>query len=207
MNLSVPWKLLLTPKFHQMCVRCVSAPEQQQSWYVSILACVWASTDYGCVVFLLCRSSRHPAPSAADTPGFCFCPMTEHNAAIEHRADRAGKEVKHKYNIKTLQHLVNFRIKHSVLTSDHISLNFINKPSLCAEPGLKSTDQRFSEAAVAFDSVITARSCSLMTPAVRLCCSLKRSLNTVGRCWWTEHGANTQRSRSTTHTHPMESRG
>ncbi len=72
-----------------------------------------------------------------------------------------------------------------------MSLNFRNKLWLCAESGLKSTDERFSEAAVALDSVITAKSRSLMTPAVRLCCTLKRSLNAVGRCWrLVEHGAN-----------------
>ncbi len=56
----------------------------------------------------------------------------------------------------TLNHPVNFRIKHSVLKPDHISLNFINKPSLCAESGLKSSDQKFSEAAVARDSEMNA---------------------------------------------------
>ncbi len=39
----------LTPKFHQMCVRCVSAPEWQQSWYVSVLVNVCASTGFSCV--------------------------------------------------------------------------------------------------------------------------------------------------------------
>ncbi len=64
----------------------------------------------------------------------------------------------------TLKHPVNFRIKHSVLMPDYV--NFINKPSPCAEPGLKSTHQRFLEAAVAFDSVITVKSLSPVTPAV-----------------------------------------
>ncbi len=41
---------------------------------------------------------------------------------------------------------------------DHILLNFINKMSVCAEPGLKSAGQRFSEAAIVNDSVITAKS-------------------------------------------------
>ncbi len=49
---------------------------------------------------------------------------------------------------------------------DHISLDFINKPSLCAEPGLKSTDQRFSEAADTLDSEITTKSHRFATPAV-----------------------------------------
>ncbi len=40
----------------------------------------------------------------------------------------------------TLKHLVNFRIKYSALMPDHISLNFINKLSLCAGAGQKSTD-------------------------------------------------------------------
>ncbi len=39
-----------------------------------------------------------------------FCQMSEHSAEVQHRADRVGQEV-------------NFRIKHSVLTPDHISLN------------------------------------------------------------------------------------
>ncbi len=38
--------------------------------------------------------------SSADTQGFYFCQMKEHNAAIQHRADRVGQEVRHKYNIK-----------------------------------------------------------------------------------------------------------
>ncbi len=41
---------------------------------------------------------------------------------------------------------------------DHILLNFINKMSICAEPGLKSAGRRFSEAAIVYDSVITANS-------------------------------------------------
>ncbi len=45
----------------------------------------------------------------------------------------------------TVKHPVNFRIKHSMLMPGHISLNFINKPSLIAETGLKPTNQRFSE--------------------------------------------------------------
>ncbi len=65
---------------------------------------------------------------------------------------------------------------------DHISLNFINKPSLCTEPCLKSTDQRFSEAADALNSVITAKSCGLTTLAVQLRCTLNRSLNAAHRC-------------------------
>ncbi len=34
----------LTPKFHQMLVRSISTPPQQQSWYISTLANVCAST-------------------------------------------------------------------------------------------------------------------------------------------------------------------
>ncbi len=58
---------------------------------------------------------------------------------------------------------------------DQISLNFINRTSSFAEPGLKSTDQRFKEAAFARDSVITTKSHRLATPAVRPCCALERS--------------------------------
>ncbi len=76
----------------------------------------------------------------------------------------------------TLKHGVNFRIKHSMLTPDHTSLNFINKLSLCVEAGLTSTDQRFSEAAVTLSIVII---------------NLKCSLNAGGRCGQTaEHRAN-----------------
>ncbi len=77
----------------------------------------------------------------------------------------------------TLKHLVNFEMKHSLLMPNHISHNFINKLSLCAELGLMSTEQRFSEAAVEPDSLIAVESCSLTTPAVLLCCTLKCSLN------------------------------
>ncbi len=48
---------------------------------------------------------------------------------------------------------------------DHLSLSFVNKLTLCAERGLKSTDQRFSEAAVTPDSLITVKSHSLTTSA------------------------------------------
>ncbi len=71
--------------------------------------------------------------------------------------------------------MANFRIKHFVLTPDHISLNCINKLSLCTGQGLKSTDQMFLEAEVPRYSVITTKSRSLMTPAVWLCCTLKHS--------------------------------
>ncbi len=86
----------------------------------------------------------------------------------------------------TLTHPVNFRIKHSLLTPDHISLSFINKASSCAESGLMSTDRRFLEAAVALDSEISAKSCSLATPVVRLlCCALKHRLSAANmlRFW------------------------
>ncbi len=60
-----------------------------------------AFIDCGCVAFLfLCRSSDLET-SAEETQGFCFCQMTEHNAAIQQRADRVGQEVRHRYNIKT----------------------------------------------------------------------------------------------------------
>ncbi len=72
----------LTPKFHQMHVWYVPAPERQGSWYVSILVSVCASTDCGCVVCLLCRSSGDPEPFATDMQDFFFCCMTKLNAAI-----------------------------------------------------------------------------------------------------------------------------
>ncbi len=62
---------------------------------------------------------------------------------------------------RTLKHPVNFRIKH-VLTPDDFPLNFINNVIMCrAGP----VDERFSEAVVALDSVITVKSRSLVTPA------------------------------------------
>ncbi len=91
----------LNPKFQRMRVWCVSALERQRSLYVSILVGVCASSGCGCVAFLLCRSSSDLEPSSADTQGFYFSRMTEHNAAIQHRADRVGQEVRHRYNIKT----------------------------------------------------------------------------------------------------------
>ncbi len=41
---------------------------------------------------------------------------------------------------------------------DHMSHNFMNKKSVCAKPGQKSTDQSFSKAANTCDSVITVKS-------------------------------------------------
>ncbi len=80
----------------------------------------------------------------------------------------------------------NIRIKHSALKPDHISLNLINKTSVCVEPGLKSTDLRFSEATVAHASLITTKSHSLATQAVQL-------WNASDGCWRTaEHRANMQ---------------
>ncbi len=106
-------------------------------------------------------------PSPADIKGLFFCQMPEHNAAIQHEVDRLAQDI---------DKLI-FRIKHSVLMPDHVSLNSINKISLCAELCLRSTDHRFSEAAVTLDSVITVKCHSLATPAVQMCCALKRSLN------------------------------
>ncbi len=171
----------LTHKFHQMCVRFISPLKRQQSWYVSILVNACASTGCGCVAFLLRLSSGDPEPSAADTQGFYFCSMTEHNTAIQHSADRAGQEVRHRYNIKTSN---KFQNKLSVI--------------MCrARPA--GTDERFSESMVALNSVITAKSHSLMTPAVWL-------WNAASRRWRTaEHGEITQQSRSGTYMHPVES--
>ncbi len=46
------------------------------------------------------------------------------------------------------------------------------------------------------------------SPAVRLSCTLKLSLNAAGGCWRTvEHGANTQRSCSRKYTHLVQSTG
>ncbi len=116
--------------------------------------------------FLLCPCSSDPQPAAADMQGFYFCRISE-----QHRTD-----------IATLKHPVKFRIKYSMLTPDRISLNFINKPSLCAEPCLQSADQRFLEVVVTFDFVITAKSHSIVTLAVQLCGAVKCSLDTAGGC-------------------------
>ncbi len=150
---------------------CVSALERQRSWYVS--------TDCGCVAFLLHHSSSDPEPSAADMQVFICAGWwsTTHQFSTEQTEQDRKSDAD-----TTLKHPVNFRIKHSVLTPDDVSLNFKSKLSLCAEPDLKWTDQRFSEAAVALDSVITTKSRSLVTPALRLCCALKHSLNAAGRC-------------------------
>ncbi len=99
----------------------------------------------------------------------------------------------------TLKHPVNFRIKnekHFVLTPDQNLLNFIDKMSICVKPGLKSIDQRFSEATL---KTITAKSCSLVTQAVRPWCALKCSqwmLTDEGA--WSKHAVELFRSAHTT---------
>ncbi len=102
-----------------------------------------AFTDCGFVDCLLCGSYHSLEPFTADMQGFYFCRMMENNAAIQQRVDRAWQEVRHRTNIKTSSW---FSEKHSMLTPDHILFNFINKTSLRAVQGLKSTDQRFFRA-------------------------------------------------------------
>ncbi len=46
---------------------------------------------------------------------------------------------------------------HKYLKVPRSHFNFINKASLCVEPGLKSTVKSFSEATVASNSLITAK--------------------------------------------------
>ncbi len=71
----------------------------------------------------------------------------------------------------TLKHPVSFRVEaRSCFTKLH-------KENMCGKP-----DLRLSEVAKALDFVITAKSRSLVTPTVRLCCALKRSLNAAGWC-------------------------
>ncbi len=72
----------------------------------------------------------------------------------------------------TLKHPVNCQNK-KMSTPYHILLNFLNKSSLCVEPGLKLTDKWFSEAAIARNSVNTAK--FRLSPAVRPCWAVKRS--------------------------------
>ncbi len=69
----------------------------------------------------------------------------------------------------TLKHPVYFRIKHSVLTPEHILLNFINKHLLCAEPGLKSTDQRFSEAADTLNLILPVQDLHVTVLESQIC--------------------------------------
>ncbi len=147
-----------------------------------------------CAAFLLRHSSNNPKPSATDTQGFYFggCWSTTQQFRTEQI-----KQDRHSDTDTVLKHAVHCQNKHSVLTPDHISLNFINKTSLCEEPGLKSTDQRFSEAAITRDSEINAKS-----PAVWRCCALKRS-----RWGLTDNRAGPQQSRPRAHTQPAESRG
>ncbi len=83
-----------------------------------------------CVTCLLLCSSGNLEFSAADTQGFYF-EMMEHNVSIQHRADWEGQETR---NTSKIKHPVKSRIKHAVLTPDHISLNFINEMAWCAEP-------------------------------------------------------------------------
>ncbi len=85
----------LTPKFHQ--TRAVRPCSVMAAVLMSFtLVSVWASTDFGCV-----STPSQLRASTADSQDFCFCQFTEHNAAIHHRAARAGQEVRHRYNIKT----------------------------------------------------------------------------------------------------------
>ncbi len=157
-SLCLAWKCsALTPKFDQMHVWCISAPLWQWSWYVSVLVNVCASIDCSCVAFLLCsviRSLPQQIHKASIFAGW-------RSTAQQFSTERIEQDRKSNTGI-TLKHLINFKIKHSVLTPDHISLNFINKLSFCAEPGLKSTDQMFSEAAVALNSGIITKSHCLM---------------------------------------------
>ncbi len=96
-------KVPLTPKSPQMCVLYFSPErERQRSWFISTLVSVSASTHCTCIAFLLHRSSGDPELCAVDMQAFYFCQMMEHNTAIQHRADWAGQEVRHRYNIKAL---------------------------------------------------------------------------------------------------------
>ncbi len=185
--------------YHQMCVPCVSTPERQWSWYVLTLVSVCAlqlTAAAFCLYSIAALVIRSPPQQIRKASIFAGCRSTTQQLCTE-QSERDRKSD----TDTTLKCLVNSRQK-------HISQNFINNPSLCAEQGLKSTDQRFSEAAVALDSVISVNSRSLATPALQLCCAVKRSLKAAGRCWWTEgHGVNMQQSHSGAHTRPVESWG
>ncbi len=100
----------------QMRVQSVSDLPRQQSWYVSALVSVCASVGCGCVAFPLCQQIRKAFI-------FAGCLSTTQKFITE----QIGQD----------------RVKHSVLMSDHISLNLRNRKSSCAELGQKSTDQRF----------------------------------------------------------------
>ncbi len=146
----------MTPKFHRMWVWYISAPDRQQSWYVSNLVNVCASTGCGSFTFYSVAPPmiQNPPQQIRKASSFAGWWSTMQQFSIEQIEPNRKSDTE-----TTLKHPVIFKIKHSVLTQGHISLNFINKPSLCAEPGLKSTDQRFSEAVNAHDSLITLKSC------------------------------------------------
>ncbi len=50
-----------------------------------------------CVANLLHRSYGNLKLTAADMQGFCFCWMLEHTTTIQHRGDRGGQVVRHRY--------------------------------------------------------------------------------------------------------------
>ncbi len=135
--------------------------------------------DVGCIVYLLCCSycNQRQKHKASICVG-CQSP-TQQFSTEQIEWDRKS------HTDTTLKHPVNFQnIKKSRLMLDCFSPNFIN---MCVRPGLKSIDQRFTEAAVALDPVITAKSHCLRTPAVPPCCALKHS-----RLVLTEDRANLQ---------------
>ncbi len=66
------------------------------------LVCLPSTTaaELGCFNSSQWCVSTPPQPSTADLQDFYFSQMPEHNAAIRHGADRAGQDVRHRYDIK-----------------------------------------------------------------------------------------------------------
>ncbi len=136
-----------------MCVRSVSA-----DWIRFTLVSVWASSGCGCGASLLSNGSLEPF--TADSQGFYFCEMLEHNAAtqqdqieLHRKSDTAAP----------LQHRVTFQ---------KIIFHWTSQTKRHCVQSQAWSQQRFSEATIVPDSVINVKFCSLVTPSGRLCCAL-----------------------------------
>lgn len=106
--------LILTPKFQLTHMHlnlgvpfCPSIPDWQRSWYISVLVNLCVSNSCGCAAFLLCHSSDDPEPPAPDTQGFYFCQTPVQNAAVQHRVECAGQEVRYRTKQSILVHFQN----------------------------------------------------------------------------------------------------
>ncbi len=132
-SLSILAREQKTPQLHCMHVQSVSAPPRQQSWKVSVSVLP--------LVQLLCVSIRSQLQQSGALRRYTrlvFAGAQRINSA-QSRLSRTGSQtqIQH-WNIRLF-----FRIKHSVLRPDHISLYLISK-----------CQNVFSEAVIACDSVI-----------------------------------------------------